>query len=187
MVIAAIQPVGYHAWGNANKVALFVLGEPHTLQLADVRSGAGMHVAEDVGRSLAKIPGRAGISFMKRTDAETWWIKELNVASRRVKPIVEALPESQDYAWTPDRSLLMATGSTVHHWNGHGAWQPVADFAEQGLTAITRMAVSPDGKWLAMVVDEASPEAETEAEAPETDRDASEDDEPDYPRKPMLF
>ncbi len=179
VILAAIQPVGYHAWGNANKVALFVLGEPHTLQLADVRSGHGMHIAENIGRSLARIPGRANISFMQQTDEETWWIKDLSVATRRVKPIVKALPGSQDYAWTPDGGLLMAAGSTIHHWDGRGDWEPVADFAELGLATITRLAVSPDGNWLAMVVDEASPEEEPgEVETPETDEDSSEDEEP---------
>ena len=50
---------------------------------------------------------------------------------------------------------------------------------EQGLTAITRMAVSPDGKWLAMVVDEASPEEDDPAtDGEEGDSEDAKEDEP---------
>jgi hypothetical protein len=38
----------------------------------------------------------------------------------------------------------------VLKWTG-SAWEPLADFAAHGITNITRLAVSPDGEWLAFV------------------------------------
>lgn len=165
LLIHDIEPVGYHAWGDRNKVALFVLGEPHTLQLADVRSGMGIVVAEDIGRCLSKIPGRACISFTHRTADETWWIEELNVATRRIRPLVRTLSGSEDYAWTPDGAILMAQGSTLYRWPGTGdRWETLEDFGG-AMGTVTRLAVSPTGNRLAVVADEdASPE---EAAAPE--------------------
>ena len=154
LLIHDIEPIGYHAWANRNKVALFVLGEPHVLQLADVRSGLGVVVAEDIGRSLHKVPGRSSISFTHRVDDDVWWIKELNVATRRIRPLVQAVAGSEDYAWTPDGTILMAEGSTILQWSGAGGgWETVKDLGH-AMGTITRMAVSPDGNWLAMVADE---------------------------------
>src|SRR5438045_6945052 len=38
--VLTVNPVGYHAWADDHTVALFVLGQPATLQLADTRSGS---------------------------------------------------------------------------------------------------------------------------------------------------
>jgi hypothetical protein len=37
-------------------------------------------------------------------------------------------------------------------WAPGGQWTATADLAALGLAGVTRMAVSPDGRWLAMVV-----------------------------------
>jgi len=48
--------------------------------------------------------------------------------------------------------VLSASGWTLlSRRTGATAWSTVVDFAAAGLTDITRMAVSPDGKWLAIV------------------------------------
>src|SRR5258705_12870036 len=39
LVLADVKPVGYHAWGDDHTLALFVLGRPATLQIADTRTG----------------------------------------------------------------------------------------------------------------------------------------------------
>src|SRR6267378_8174811 len=39
LVLAGVKPVGYHAWSDDHTLALFVLGTPATLQVADTASG----------------------------------------------------------------------------------------------------------------------------------------------------
>src|SRR6266700_2273552 len=58
LVIEKIKPVGYHTWIDANNLALFVLGNPSTLQLYDMKTQQAETVASDIGRSLFKIPGQ---------------------------------------------------------------------------------------------------------------------------------
>src|SRR5688572_17736543 len=48
LVFEAVKPVGYHVWLDANIVAMFVLGEPATLQVGDVRTGKAEIVASDI-------------------------------------------------------------------------------------------------------------------------------------------
>lgn len=155
MVLESIKPVGYHAWGDRFTVALFVLGEPHSLQLADIRTGRATFIAEDIGRSLHKIPGSRSVSFLHRS-GDTWWIKELDLGHNRIQPVVKALPESQDYTWTPDGSILMAQNSSIYRWPPlkGSDWEKIAEFLDPDLQKISRLAVSPDGEWLALVAAE---------------------------------
>ena len=65
VLLPEIAPVGYHAWGENEILALFVLGQPATLQLARPGPGAGEIKASNIGRSLHRIPGRNAFSFVQ--------------------------------------------------------------------------------------------------------------------------
>lgn len=159
LLLADSGPVGYHAWGNdANHVAIFVLGEPHYLQLVDLRRGPAVTVARDIGRSLLKIPGRNAVSFLQKR-GDMWWVEEMDLVSKKTRPLIQAVPESQDCAWTPDRVLLMATGPRVYACRpGETEWKEVADFSGKGIGNITRMAVNPDADRIALVADDPEPD-----------------------------
>lgn len=159
LLLRDVKPVGYQAWASPIRVVVFVLGEPNTLFLADTRSGQGLTVARDVGRSLQTVPNRPDISFTQRGEDGGWWIKELSVASRQIEPYAPALEGSQDHAWTPDRTLLMAKDNAVYRYlpDPDNRWEEVAHFDDPALAHLTRMAVSPYGKWIAMVSDEPAP------------------------------
>ncbi len=156
VLLPSIEPVGYHAWGNGNTVALFILGEPHTLQLADVRLDAASLVAYDIGRSLHRVPGEAAISFTGRDSVEApWTVRSVDLVTRRVRTLAPALAESQDLVWLPDGTLLMGREDTLYRCrpsDGAPSWTPVATL--EGLRGITRLAVSPDGTHLAVVAED---------------------------------
>lgn len=153
IVLRDVKPVGYHAWAPEGALALFVLGNPNTLQVADSRSGRARVVTQRIGRSIHRIPGRDTISVL-HVEGDVRTIKELDVKTRTLKPIVRALDSTEgDYAWTPDGAILMSNGKMLMRWRG-GEWTPVADLAALHLTGASRMAVSQDGKWLAIVAAE---------------------------------
>ncbi len=147
------MPVGYHAWGDQHTVALFVLGDPPTLQLADIRTGEASVVESSIGRSLHKIPGRAAISFVHQITEEEWWIKALDLRSGEVATLVRTLAGSQDYAWTPSGMVLMGKGSLLYYWNPEteAGWEQVTDLASFGIEEISRIAVSSAGDQIALV------------------------------------
>jgi WD40 repeat protein len=152
IVLTNVKPVGYHAWGPHGQLALFVLGDPNTLQVADSRTGRARVVAQRIGRSMHRIPGGDTISVL-HVENDQRWIKELDVNKRTLKPIVPAIAATEgDYVWTPDGAILMSDGKQLMRWSNGAPWKSVADLAALGLGGATRMAVSPDGKWLAMVV-----------------------------------
>ena len=132
-------------------MAVFVLGDPPTLQLVDVESGEARVVAQRVGRSLHRIPDRDAISFVQFDESGNVTIRAVDVATGVTTTLVPARRGSQDHAWTPDGALLMAEGSELHTWTPEMGWRFVADLAAEGLREITRLAVSPEGDVLALV------------------------------------
>ena len=158
LVFTEVKPVGYHAWLDANTVAMFVLGEPATLQIGDVRTGKAQIVAKDIGRSLMPVPG-GGVSFVQRTgqaEQRTMTVSLLNVSSGAptITPLTSLAPGATEefVAWTPDGTLVMAAAGQLHTWRrGDTQWRSVADLAALGLKNVSRLAVSPAGDWLALV------------------------------------
>ncbi|MEO5896870.1 MAG: hypothetical protein ABIS06_14325 [Vicinamibacterales bacterium] len=157
LVLTDIKPVGYHAWLDADTLALFVLGQPATLQIASVRTGIAQIAASDIGRSLQKIPG-GGVSFVQRTGVgteRTMMISEVLLEAGKpiTRPLTTAIPGATDeyVVWTPDGTLLMAAAGKLYAWRRGQQWAPVADLTALGVTSVSRLAMSPKGEWLALV------------------------------------
>ncbi|MCL4821324.1 MAG: PD40 domain-containing protein [Vicinamibacteria bacterium] len=156
-IFEKVKPVGYYAWGDADRAALFVLpgendADQPTLRLASRRSGKAEVVFRGAGRSIQKAPGRAAVAFTGFGGGECW-IREVDVEQGHVTSFARCLEKSMDFAWLPDGSLLMARGSELfrHRPGSDEGWVRLHAFAEPGLQAISRLAVSPDGRWLALV------------------------------------
>jgi hypothetical protein len=146
----------YYVW-TGPQTAVTVDGElDPNLFMINVGEGTAARILSGVGRSLQRIPGRAAVSFVHKVADDEWWIKELDLETRRVRPLVLARPGSEDFTWTPDGLLLMGQGSRIFQWRpapgaGWDDWQVVVDLSLQGLFDVTRLAVSPDGTKLALV------------------------------------
>jgi Tol biopolymer transport system component len=157
VVLTDIKPVGYHAWIDDDQLALFVLGKPSTLQHLRVSTGKAAVVAQNIGRSLHRIPKTATVSFVHREAPDNIWIKQFDPATGTITPLVRAIAgnDEGDVAWTPDGTLLMSARSRIFAWRrGDKDWREVYDATPHKLGAITRMAVSPDGRAVAIVVSE---------------------------------
>ena len=151
-----VRPVGYHAWADDGQtVALYVLGEPATLHLANARTGEVREVARGIGRSLNRIPGSPAISFIRRDSDSVSAVMELNVTTGATRLLTPTVDGGDFHAWTPDGTLLMASGSTIHAWRAGGnGWRPVANLAP---LRVSRLAVDPHGDQLALVAETGTP------------------------------
>jgi len=152
LVLDDVAPVGYHAWLDERTLGLFVLGRPPTLQIADSRTGEAQIRAHDIGRSLHRVPGRQAVSFLHR-DGGVSSIRSLDPHTGAARDLAPPLEGSQDYAWTPDGVLVMGSESAIYIFDPltDSRWRKVADLADVGIEGITRLAVSPDGRHIAVV------------------------------------
>jgi len=165
LLLPGVKPVGYHAWGDTQMVVLFVLGQPATLQVADLRTGAATPVAKDIGRGVQRIPGvdPPAISFVQKgappPPDSVWVVAQLDLPTRRIRTLVRTLPGVDQYAWTPGGVLLMAKGSKLYQWSPARSpdWEEIADFSALGVESITRLAVSRRGDRLALVAADRTP------------------------------
>jgi hypothetical protein len=156
VLFSDIAPVGYHAWIDANTVVLFVLGSPATLHVADWESLTSEVVTEGIGRSLHKVPGKRAASFLQWEGSgrdRTGIIKILDLATREIEVVGEALPGNEFYAWTRGGLILSGEGTKIYMLvpGDEAGWQEVADLGSAGISGITRLAVSPEGDRLAVV------------------------------------
>ena len=160
LVLTDLKPIGYHAWIDPDTLMVFVLGEPATLQRATPVSGQAEIVTGGIGRALVAIPGTKAVSFTTRDESGAWWIKRYDADTREVRALVRA-PEGpgEPYAaWTRDGRLFTASGTRIYSWrDGYTGWTLVGDLAAAPVRNISRLAVSPDGRWLAFVADPAAP------------------------------
>jgi len=161
VVLKDIKPVGYYAWLDSTMLALFVLGTPNTLQIADTRTGVGRVVTTNIGRSIQRMPGGRRASYVHRV-GEKWILETVDPIPKAAGfdiDTIAALPDSADYvAWRSDTELYTASGSKVFRMRlPKREWTLVVDLAPQGIRRITRIALSPDGSTLALVADEPRP------------------------------
>jgi len=161
LVLRDIKPVGYFAWLDSTTLALFVLGNPNTLQLADTRTGAARVVTTNIGRSLQRVPGGRRASFVQRDSAARAWIlKTLDPQPRQDGSwdirTVATLPDSADYvAWKSETELYTAAGSRIWRLRPPGRrWELVADLSGAGIRRISRLALHPNGRELALVAED---------------------------------
>ena len=162
LVLEQLKPVGYHAWVDTNTVALFVLGTPNTLLLADARTGRADTVARDVGRSLVPLPNGGGFSFTQRMQDSSLVLTAVDVRQTRggrhsmLLPVAR-MPRDADYVvWLAPARAITGSGSKLFlltHDRGPLKWEELADLSRYKIGRISRLALSPDHKSLAIVAE----------------------------------
>ncbi|NNE69074.1 MAG: hypothetical protein HKN29_01790, partial [Rhodothermales bacterium] len=149
---ADIDRVGYHTWVDADRVLFFRLGRPATLQLVEAGTADTTIIASNVGRSLHQVPGRRASAYLVNVEEGYREIRVFDWDSGESGSIAVPLEGGQDFALGPDGSVLMAIDGTLYRYTPGEMvdWEEVGDL---GLAGTTRLAVSPDGRLLAVVAD----------------------------------
>jgi len=161
LVFERIKPVGYHAWVDTTTVAMFLLGRPNALVLADTRAGAPDTLARDVGRSLLPLPKGNGFSFLQHAKDSSWIltaVERFGSGRTATMPLVRMPPGADYIAWIAPAVAITASGTKLFIWRGANKatdWTELTDLTKAGLTHISRLALSPDHAWLALVAEPA--------------------------------
>ena len=147
-------PSGRIAQLQLSPARLAIVGPDATseaLQLIDVATGAADTIEPRAGRGLAIRPGRNTLTYVRKTD-DGVWIKEVDPATRAARLLTEARDRSEAIAWTPKGTLVTAAGAKLFFWEEEDdRWIELGNLAKDGVEEITRVAVSADGRWIAVV------------------------------------
>ncbi|WP_281540482.1 nuclear transport factor 2 family protein [Maribacter aestuarii] len=152
--------VGYHVWYSPDIIVSTVLVENRMdLVVSNLKDNSNYTVQKNVGRSLHRIPNTDLISYISKEniDTEIWTIKALNPVSGSVNLILNVLEKIEDITWLSNETLLISDYKRI------AKYRPKSDtkistfyrFSLAEISEISRLAVSPDGKHLAFVAQEA--------------------------------
>jgi hypothetical protein len=149
--------VGYHAWLDNNAVALFTLPQPFSLHIVNLLEKKDSSIAESIGRSLHKIPGKNALSFLQKVEREQWEIKRFDADQKKISTIVKSISgKDHDMAWATEGKIVMSDGDKVFFYDLSTSldWTEVVIQSDIPLSTITRLAVNSKGNKIALVVNE---------------------------------
>lgn len=169
LVLPDVKGVGYHEWINDSMLALFMLGNPFTLQLANTNSKLQPAVLDSfIGRSI-QCNKNGTLFYVSKRDSDVWCIKSRYFGSEKtdlsVLDYYERIGSSvffcgyqvEDFFYTSDNALWFGNKSKLiriylkpknKQEENH---LEVFDFKGTPAENFYRIAISPDGKKLALV------------------------------------
>lgn len=148
------EPVGYYSWNRLTGDILYWSRYGFSMRLVHKTKEQSHYVTGDaIPTTPHIIPGTDSFSFMHQQGNGEVWIKELNPETLAVRPLTAVVGNARHYGWTPSGWIVMCAESKLFRWSPESTdgWQIVADLTEHGMKNVTRVAVSPDGKRLAIV------------------------------------
>jgi len=148
--------VGYHVWADNSHLAMFILGEPNTLHFIRLPTKEDTVLAQNIGRSLHKIPGERALSFIQKNSTNSE-IKRLDTETMLITTLAPTLPGREDICWTLDGKIISSDGTKLFVFDPkkENSWKEIQlPAGAQLLKGVTRLAVNAKGDKLAVVVAE---------------------------------
>jgi WD40-like Beta Propeller Repeat len=147
------EPVAYYAF-NSKGDALVWIRYAYFIHWVNPEKNINKFVADYAQPSTPQlIPNTDNFSFVKRLPNDELWIYEFNPMNQAVRPIIQPKDAKLTYCWLPDGSLLTGSGTKLFKFDEKTdkRWVEIADLSSFGIKDIGRVAVSSDGKNLALV------------------------------------
>jgi len=154
-VIEGLQ-VAYYAYHDEETILASVLsGGNLDLVIANVKTQKVDTLLEKSGRSIHDMLGKKIMSYTLMNEEGNYDIYQLDIETRESFFVAQLPIGIQDHIWIDDAKLLCGSGERLYLYDffGKGAWEEVADLSAYNIKNITRLALSPDGKRLALVAE----------------------------------
>ena len=152
------EPVGYYSWNHKTGYILYWSRYGYAVRLVHESKELSHFVTGSAPPSSPYIiPGTGKFSFMHRQSNEEVWIKELDPETLAVRPLVKVVGSNPNYGWTPDGWIVMCDGTKLFRClptsknPSENKWELVVDLKSHGMKSASRVALSPNGKMLAVV------------------------------------
>ena len=154
-VTGILRDVGYYTWLSDHTLGLFrIEGDVHKLSYYDVNEEKSRRITSSVGRTL--VSDKDGwLIYVHKFTEDYWYIKKYNPANSEITIVTQTVSKSEDFALAADGTYFMAKDHLLYsfHPDLGKEWKQVADLSVYGIRFITRLAVSNDGKRLAVIAE----------------------------------
>jgi Tol biopolymer transport system component len=154
-LIADLQ-VAYYTFSNNHTIVVSVLsGDNLDLVIADFQKKTIDTILEKSGRSIHKLKNKEAVSYTAINEEGNYDVFQLDLKNNESYFICQLPIGIQDHAWLDESKLILGSFNKLFIYDtfGNQKWNLVADLSEFKITNITRIAVSPDGKKLALVAE----------------------------------
>ena len=148
--------IGYYHWFDRDSYLCFVLPTEDmnsTLQwhkLSNHTDSTDKSVILNMpGRSFLPIPDTEYLSFIDKRSTP-WKIMSFDPITLDIKPILDVLDQSEDFAWLPNGYPVMGSDSILMYYNGQ-KWSVLSDLSDTGIINISRLAINGKTKKIAIV------------------------------------
>jgi hypothetical protein len=148
--------VAYYTYFNKNTVVASVLSDGSLdLIVSDLTNKKTDTILTNTGRSIHKIPNSSSISYTAMNEEKNQDLYLLDMNSGESFFVCQLPIGIQDYAWLNDSQITIGSGNKLYLYDTflNEDWKEVADLSEFKIKEISRLAVSPDKKRIALVAE----------------------------------
>ena len=151
LLLADVEPVGYHAWINDSEVAMFILGDSFTLQTARLDTKGSKLIADNIGRSIRKHPQTGEILFVDK-NREPLQIAAFDPETTQVRGVMPLFPANEDFTIDASGNYWSGNSSKLYkRSSGDSSWKLMADFKTFGINHISRLTINLNSGQIALV------------------------------------
>jgi hypothetical protein len=147
------KSAGYFTRFEDGAWVLFMNDKDRRIVLYDPATHALETMATGAITAPYRVPGARAVSFVVQ-EKETLTLHRLDVDAKQVTTLATIpFPTGGHHTWTPRGTIFIASAGTIYEWDPKhpDSWRSIHHFDEPDLQGITRIALSPDAKRIALV------------------------------------
>ncbi len=156
LILKNIDSIGYHCWLDEKHVALFLITNPMKLIFTDITTQKSIVIKDTIGRSMHCITDKTGLHFFYLYKKGIYFT---DLKNQKTTFQTSWKFNGEDFCFYKDYTIIAGNESKlfVNYSSYLGCkdakneWTEITDLSTYGITNISRIAVSPDGKKLAIV------------------------------------
>lgn len=144
-LLPQLKNIGYYNWINKDTIALFLVGNPNTLAIANIKSGIVSTLAENVGRCI-KSDQSGHLFFVHKLKTDSWMLKSYQFSDQAIVNICLMPQGREDFELLPNGNMITGDGPLLKLYNpsNNKGWTAFADFTHNGITNINRLSIYRD-------------------------------------------
>lgn len=138
-----VSTIGYYKWLSEEDIAMFLLPNPFTLNIANINTGISKTIIENIGRCLRQ-NDEGKLLFTHVINGGLRYIKRYDLDSGKIEVVCQALEGSEDFEIIGGGAIVMGKNSKLYYFDPavSTSWTEVLDLSEFGINDISRLAYS---------------------------------------------